>query len=138
MAVTQLGVIKATSFILQNVMALFTVLPLAILVIGLTKAISGLLRSRTLVWIGAISYEVYLVHAFTLEIIQGKLIKSDLVSIVMFLIATGAGANILYLALKKGFIDGRFNSYYPNKERREELAEMCRVIPRYCEALCNC
>lgn len=72
MAVTQLPVVKALPFIIQNTMSLFTVLPLAVAVLSLTRWKPELMQNGLVYRIGFISYEIYLVHAFTLDVISGN------------------------------------------------------------------
>lgn len=83
MAITQLSAVKSLLYILSNVMALFTVLPLAIAIICLVNIFMGLLDNRMLIGIGMISYEIYLVHAFTLGIV-----KESVLRILVFIVST--------------------------------------------------
>lgn len=75
MAITQMSAIKALPYIISNVMALFTVLPLAISVLFLANAAKRLIENLTLIGIGAISYEIYLVHAFTLGMVSASIVR---------------------------------------------------------------
>lgn len=110
MAVTQLGVVKNLPYLVSNTMSLLTCLPMAIGIMLFGKAFSGLLENKMLAAIGAISYEIYLVHAFTLNII-----KPSMMSIFIFLIVTYILAYILYIGMRK-VKNGRFNSSYINKK----------------------
>ena len=110
MAVTQLGAVKNLSYLVLNAMSLLTCLPMAIGIILFGKTCSELLENKMLASIGVISYEIYLVHAFTLNII-----KPSMISIFIFLIVTCILAYILHVGMRK-VKNGRFNSSYINKK----------------------
>jgi len=95
MAITQLSAVKNLPYIVSNVMALFTVLPLAIAVIVFANVFKRLLRSWTLIGIGMISYEIYLVHAFTLEFVKGSIMW-----IGVFMISTIGLSVVLHLLMR--------------------------------------
>lgn len=95
MAITQLDIIKNMPYLTSNVLSLFTVMPLAIAILGITAAIPMLLKSGTLRGIGVISYEIYLIHAFTLT-----LVKTSILHIVLFLIVTVMLAILLHQLMK--------------------------------------
>ena len=59
---------------------------------------------------GVISYEIYLVHAFTLG-----LMKQSIISVFIFVIVTYILAYVLNLGMRKVKND-RFNSSYINKK----------------------
>lgn len=90
MGITQDGAIKAMPYIVSNLLSLLTCFPLAVVVIVAASWFTVLLRNRFLKWIGSISYEVYLVHAFTL-----RLIETNAISIIYFLIITIAFAKLI-------------------------------------------
>lgn len=96
MAVTQLRVIKGSPFLIQNLLSLPTVFPLAVLVLGLTKRWEQLLDNQTLRVVGLVSFEIYLVHAFTLGVLD-----FSIGSLIAFLCLTTAGVCFLYL-IRKG------------------------------------
>ena len=73
-----------------------------ILVFG--KAFSGLFENNMLVMAGAISYEIYLAHAFTLN-----QIKPAMISVFIFIVITCVLACILHVGMRK-IKNGRFNS----------------------------
>lgn len=106
MAITQLQIIKKLPYLLSNTMALFTCFPLALGILILGKNYSEILENKILVSVGMLSYEIYLVHAFTLN-----LIDASLISIFIFLIATYAIAYALHIGMEK-MKNGRFNSSY--------------------------
>lgn len=75
MAVTQLNVVKNLPYLVSNAMALLTCLPMAIGIMVFGKSFSGLFENKMLATIGMISYEIYLVHAFTLGIVKPSIIS---------------------------------------------------------------
>ena len=83
MAVTQLNVVKNLPYLVSNAMALLTCLPMAIGIMVFGKSFSGLFENKMLATIGMISYEIYLVHAFTLG-----MIKPSVVSVIAFVVVT--------------------------------------------------
>ncbi|MGN0601581.1 MAG: hypothetical protein ACI4I7_02590 [Oscillospiraceae bacterium] len=101
MGITQLGFIKSLPFIISNIFSLFTVIPLAIVVLAIGALIPGLFKNRFLNGVGVVSYEIFLVHAFTLN-----LLESDLLHILLFVFVTSVLAYLLHLfvSLKNIFI----------------------------------
>lgn len=96
MGITQIPYIKESPYLFQNVLSLFTVFPLAIAVLSITKRHSWLLNNLVLKQIGLVSFEIYLVHAFTMEIL-----RMSLSSFIAFLVLTTAGVWVLHIALRK-------------------------------------
>lgn len=86
MAITQINIVKNLPYIVSNMMALLTCLPIAIGVVAFGKSFISVFDNKALVVIGAISYEIYLVHAFTLDIVGngiGKIIIFVVITIVL-------------------------------------------------------
>lgn len=110
MAVTQLDVIKNLSYLLSNAMALLTCLPMAIGIIVFGKSFHKIFENKMLDMIGAISYEIYLVHVFTLAIVKPSIIR-----IFIFVVITVTLAYATYFTMGK-MKNGKFNNYYPHKE----------------------
>lgn len=98
MAITQIPAVKSLPYILSNVMALFTVLPLAVAVICFVNAFKGLIDNRMLIGAGVISYEIYLIHAFTIGIIE-----NNILSIGIFIVTTVGLACMMHIIV--GFKD---------------------------------
>lgn len=96
MAITQLSAIKALPYLISNVMALFTVLPLAIAFIAFVGKAKVLLNNKFLLGVGTVSYEIYLVHAFSLNLVKGSLVWVS-----VFVAVTAVLACVLYLGQKK-------------------------------------
>ena len=96
MAVTQLNVVKNLPYLVSNAMALLTCLPMAIGIIAFGKAYGGIFENRMLALAGMISYEVYLVHAFTL-----RMINSSEASVLAFVVVTVALAYVTHLTIEK-------------------------------------
>ena len=71
MAVTQLDAVKKLPYLIQNLLSLFSVLPLAVALISMTDRRRMLADNSILKALGLISYEVYLVHVFTLSLLRG-------------------------------------------------------------------
>lgn len=96
MAITQLHIVKELPYLVSNAMALLTCLPMAIGILAFGKAFSRFLENKILLMAGTISYEVYLVHSFTLN-----LIKPAMISICIFLIITYMLACVLHVGMRK-------------------------------------
>lgn len=110
MAITQLNVVKSLPYIVSNAMALLTCLPIAIGIMTFGKSFSELFENKMLAVTGMISYEIYLVHAFTLG-----MIKQSIISVFIFAVVTYVLAYILHIGMRKVKND-RFNSSYINKK----------------------
>ena len=96
MGITQIPAVKELPFLAQNVLSLFTVFPLAIAVLSLTNRYRWLMNNWVLKQIGIVSFEIYLVHAFTLEKLQ-----MSLSSFAAFLVITTIGVLLLHIVLRK-------------------------------------
>lgn len=96
MAITQLDTVKEMPYLVSNAMALLTCLPMAVGILVFGKFFSGLFENRMLTTIGSISYEIYLVHAFTLN-----LIKPAMINILIFIVITSVLACILQVGMRK-------------------------------------
>ena len=96
MAITQLNVVKNLPYLVSNAMALLTCLPVAIGIMVFGKSFSMIFENKLLAMIGMISYEVYLVHAFTLGII-----KPSVIAVLAFVIVTVTLAYIVYRLIEK-------------------------------------
>lgn len=110
MAVTQLNVVKNLPYLVSNAIALLTCLPMAIGIMVFGKSFGGLFENKMLAMIGMISYEIYLVHAFTLG-----MIKPSVVSVIAFAVVTVTFAYVTYFTIGK-MKNGKFNNYYPHKK----------------------
>lgn len=110
MAITQLNAVKSLPYIVSNVMALLTCLPMAIGIMIFGKLFDGLFENKMLAMTGMISYEIYLVHAFTLG-----MIKPSAISVIAFVVVTVTLAYATYLTIGK-IKNGKFNNYYPHKK----------------------
>lgn len=110
MVITQLTIVKELPYAISNILALTTCLPMAVSILMFGKNFSYFFENRSLIAIGTISYEIYLVHAFTLN-----LIKSSIISICIFVGITYAIAYILHMGIRKVKND-RLNSSYINKK----------------------
>lgn len=77
-------------------MAIMTCLPVAIGILVIGKSFSKLYENRALYIIGIISYEIYLVHAFTLN-----LIEMNMISILLFIVITYVLAYALHIGIRK-------------------------------------
>ena len=110
MAITQLNVVKNLPYLVSNTVSLLTCLPLAIGIILFGKSFNRLFENRFLATIGMISYEIYLVHAFSLGII-----KQSISSVFIFVVVTYVLAYILHIGMRKMKND-RFNSSYINQK----------------------
>lgn len=77
-------------------MALLTCLPMAVGIIAFGKSYSGLFENKMLAMTGMISYEIYLVHAYTLDIV-----KKSYISILVFIVSTYVIAYVLHMGIRK-------------------------------------
>ncbi len=96
MAVTQLEAVKELPYLIQNLLSLFTVLPLAVALISLTNWWRMLADNNVLKALGLVSYEVYLVHIFTLGLLRGTLWSN-----IIFVGATLIGACGLHMIFER-------------------------------------
>lgn len=110
MAITQLHAVKNLPYLVSNVMALLTCLPMAIGIMVFGKSFSMIFENKLLAVTGMISYEIYLVHAFTLGIV-----KPSIISVFVFVVVTYIFAYILHIGIRKVKND-RFNSSYTDKK----------------------
>lgn len=110
MAITQLGIVKSLPYLFSNIMALPTCLPMAVGIIVFGKQYRIFFENKMLKIIGTLSYEIYLVHAFTLNII-----KPGVLPIGKFIIITLVVAGILHTIIEERKND-RFNSRNFNKK----------------------
>lgn len=110
MAITQLNAVKNLPYIVSNAMALLTCLPTAIGIMVFGKSFSMIFENKMLTVTGLISYEIYLVHAFTLGIVKPSIVK-----VFIFVVITYIYAYILHIGIGKEKND-RFNSSYTDKK----------------------
>lgn len=108
--ITQLHVVKELPYLVSNMIAILTCLPMAIGILFFGKKFSGFFENKMLLMVGTISYEVYLVHAFTL-----KLVDMSVMSSLFFIAVTYVCAYILHMGTRK-IKNDRFNSSYLNKK----------------------
>lgn len=83
---------------------------MAIGILAFGKVFSKLFENKMLLMVGEISYEIYLVHAFTLN-----LVRPSLINILIFIVVTYILAYILHMGMRKVKND-RFNSSYINEK----------------------
>ena len=88
MGITQVGAIKAMPYVFSNALSLLTCFPLAVAVIAAAGYLSVLYRNRLLAWIESISYEIYLIHAFTLTLL-GNIVNMFLFAVVTVVLGFG-------------------------------------------------
>ena len=97
MGITQLPAVKESPFLFQNLLSLLTVFPLAIAVLTITKRHLWLVNNWVLNKIGLVAFEIYLVHAFSMEILQRSII-----SFAVFICVTTSGVWLLHMLIRKG------------------------------------
>lgn len=90
MFVTQFEVVKNLPYILSNILSLFTCLPLAISIMIFVNLLPEFSMNVFLNILGVYSYELYLVHAFSLSII-----KPTILSLISFIAITIIGFLLL-------------------------------------------
>lgn len=81
---------------LSNMMAIFTCLPMALGILAFGKAFSGFFENKMLLMVGEISYEIYLVHAFTLD-----LVRASIAAVLLFIVITGTLACMTHFIIGK-------------------------------------
>ena len=96
MVITQLGEVKNLPYLVSNAMALLTCLPLAIGIVAFGKPYIRVFENKMFTVLGEISYEIYLVHAFTLALVMDNFVK-----IIVFVTATFAIAVIADRIIRK-------------------------------------
>lgn len=101
--------VKGLPYIVSNMLSLLTCFPLAIALLVLGKW-GRFLENNVLIFIGTISYEIYLVHAFTLNMVTPSLICIVAFLIITILLAIGEHF------VMKGIKNGRFNNCDSNKK----------------------
>lgn len=74
MGVTNTRIIKELPIIVGNVLSLGTVIPLAFAIISCSCMIEVLFKNRVLEFAGTISYEVFLVHTYSLQLASSRIV----------------------------------------------------------------
>lgn len=98
MAITQLHIVKELPYLASNVLSLPTCLPMAIGIVAFGKNFNRIFENKALHIIGLMSYEVYLVHAFTLHL---HITNGAGLNVIEFIILTGLCAFVLYIGNNK-------------------------------------
>lgn len=96
MALTQLPMVKALPYLASNTISLLTCFPMAMGIILLGRYFDALFINRMLMVMGQISYEIYLVHAFTLD-----MIRPSMMNIFMFMVVTFIFSYVLHMMVRK-------------------------------------
>jgi peptidoglycan/LPS O-acetylase OafA/YrhL len=73
--ITQISIIKSLPYLVSNTISLFTVLPIAVALILYIDHYNKLFNNKFILIIGTWSFELYLVHAFSLSCINGSLLS---------------------------------------------------------------
>lgn len=94
MVVTQLNVIKSQPYIISNALSLLTVLPLAIVILLIGILITRLFKNLFLYGCGLVSYEIYLIHIYTLSVVS-----KSVLSLMFFIIITICLVILLHLIM---------------------------------------
>lgn len=110
LAITQLDAVKELPYLVTNTIAILTCLPIAIGILFFGKEFSEFFENKMLLMVGTISYEIYLVHAFTLNLVDMSVMNS-----LLFIAVTYVCACILHMGMRK-IKNDRFNSSYLNKK----------------------
>ena len=105
MGITQLSFIKKLNYLTQNILSLFTIFPITIAILAILFYNNRVIDNKFLNVLGKYSYEIYLVHSFTL-----KLITTDQISLVLFLIITIIATYLLHVLFERMNRYDRFNS----------------------------
>ena len=110
MAITQLQVVKELPLLFSNTLALLTCFPMAIGILVGGKVIRLLFENKMLLLVGSMSYEIYLVHVFTL-----KFVNKSIRGVCLFTVLTLFFACILHVGMRKMKND-RLNGSYTHKK----------------------
>lgn len=94
MGITQISFIKNLNYIIQNTLSIFTVFPITLSIIIIAYYNSKIISNRFFKALGKYSFEIYLIHSFTLALITPSII-SLLLFLVITLISTYAYHKIL-------------------------------------------
>lgn len=97
MGITQLQAVKTAPFLVQNCLSLLTLFPFALAVLTVTNRRKWMLNNSALKWTGEISFELYLIHMFTLQMLNDAPL-----SLLIFTAVTVAGAWLYHTILQKG------------------------------------
>lgn len=84
LGLSQLSLLKDSSYLVLNTASLLTIFPLTIFVLWLSTNLSALFNSKFLVFVGDISYELYLVQAFSRKVIS----SGNFMTLILFLVIT--------------------------------------------------
>lgn len=102
LGVTNLPVIKATPIVFSNFLSLFTTVPLALFVICLTTKFDSLFSNASLLFIGSISYELFLVHNYSSILVANRIGSLLIFTIITMLLAWTL--NKMYRNVKNKFL----------------------------------
>lgn len=105
-----ISAVKNLPYLVSNAMALLTCLPIAIGIMAFGKSFDGLFEKKMLAVTGNISYEIYLVHVFTL-----RMVKPSVISAIIFVVVSVTLAYATYFTIGR-IKNGKINNYYPHKE----------------------
>lgn len=92
--ITQLSIVKALPYVLSNILSLGTCFIVAIIVPIIGYSLPMIFKSRTLNFAVMSSFEIYLIHAFSVSIVQ-----QSVRSTIVFILVTICGALILHQIL---------------------------------------
>lgn len=81
LSLTNLQIVKMLPIFISNMLSLLTTAPLAFCVISLTLQCKRIFNNTVLLFAGAISYELFLVHNYSSVMIENKLL-----SLIIFLL----------------------------------------------------
>lgn len=102
LGVTNLPVIKAIPIVFSNFLSLFTTVPLALFVISLTAKLDSLFSNGSLLFIGSISYELFLVHNYSSILVTNRL--GSLLVFTIITIVLAWALNKMYRNVKNRFL----------------------------------
>ncbi|AJI22863.1 acyltransferase [Priestia megaterium] len=118
---SQLSLVKKLPYLISNTISLFTVLPIALSIIVITMAVPFIFQNQFLYQTGKYSYELYLIHAFSLDLIDKSIINLLEFILVTLILVIGLSKLQKIIKIKvTSNLDrrkyGRFNGGYPYKE----------------------
>ena len=83
---------------------------MALGILAFGKAFSKLFENKMLLMVGTVSYEIYLVHEFTLNLVEPLI-----VAVLSFVVITGTLAYMTHFIIGK-IKNGKSNNYYPHEK----------------------
>ena len=102
LGITNLQIVKMLPIFISNILSLLTTAPLAFFAISLTVQCKRMFNNTVLIFVGSISYELFLVHNYSSIMIESKLLTLSIFSFVTVFLSWLF--NVLYTKIVKNCI----------------------------------